>query len=100
MAQTSPAIKLKIRRPNKVLVAVVGVALVLCIVAMAAVCGSLADQQQRLQGLKEQALRLEQENAELEDKIDSVGSVNSVEQIAGEELGLVDPDSVIIQPAN
>jgi hypothetical protein len=32
--------------------------------------------------------------------IDSLGTVAGIEQIAREELGLVDPDSVIITPSN
>jgi hypothetical protein len=34
----------------------------------------------------------------MEDKIGQLGSVDSVKDIAGEELDLVDPDSVIIEP--
>ena len=45
-----------------------------------------------------QAAQLEQENADLDEKIDAVGSVEGVEQIARDELGLVDPDTVLIQP--
>ena len=43
--------------------------------------------------LESQAAQLEQEN------IDNLGSVQSVEQIAQDELGLIDPDTVLIQPA-
>ena len=37
-------------------------------------------------------------NQELQDKIDDLGSVQSVQDIAREELGLVDPDTIVIQP--
>ena len=43
-------------------------------------------------------MALEQENKDLETKISILGSVQSVEQIAQEELGLVSPDTIIINP--
>ena len=49
--------------------------------------------------LESQAAQLEQENTELQENIDNLGSVQSVEQIAQDELGLIDPDTVLIQPA-
>lgn len=45
-----------------------------------------------------QAAQLEQENSRLEDYISGLGSVDSVERIAQEELGLLDPDTLVIQP--
>lgn len=48
--------------------------------------------------LKDQAAQLEQENSQLEENIGNLGSVEGVEQIAKDELGLVDPDTVIIEP--
>jgi len=48
--------------------------------------------------LRDQAAQLEQENSQLEENIDNLGSVEGVEQIAKDELGLVDPDTVIIEP--
>lgn len=50
--------------------------------------------------LKEQAAQLEQDNTELRENIDALGSVQSVEQIAQDELGLMDPDTVLIQPGD
>ena len=47
-----------------------------------------------------QALQLEQENARFDEKIDALGTVQGVEQIARDELGLVDPDTVLIQPGD
>ena len=50
--------------------------------------------------LESQAAQLEQDNTELQENIDALGSVQSVEQIAQDELGLVDPDTVLIQPGD
>ena len=54
----------------------------------------------QISALKDQAAQLEQENNRLEDYINALGSVDSVERIAQEELDLVDPDTVVIQPGN
>ena len=48
--------------------------------------------------LKEEASGLEYTNEELERKTEELGSVQSIQDIAEEELGLVDPDTVIFQP--
>ena len=45
-----------------------------------------------------EAAALEEENADLQNRIDNIDSSQVIAQIAGEELGLVDPDTVIIQP--
>ena len=45
-----------------------------------------------------QAGRLEEENAKLEQNIDSLGTLDGVIQIARDELGLEDPDTVILVP--
>ena len=50
------------------------------------------------QNLKDEAAGLEYANDELREKTEELGSVQSVEDIAREELGLVDPDTVIIDP--
>ena len=53
-----------------------------------------------LDSLRHQAAQLEQENSQLEQDIDSLGSLDSLQQIAKDELGLVDPDTVVLQPEN
>ena len=45
-----------------------------------------------------QAAQLEQDVDTLNQQIDVAGSVDGVEQIAQDELGLVTPDTVLIQP--
>jgi len=50
------------------------------------------------ENLREEASALEHANDRLEEKTDELGTVKSVEDIAREELGLVDPDTVIIDP--
>ncbi|MBE6933854.1 MAG: hypothetical protein E7462_02205 [Ruminococcaceae bacterium] len=50
--------------------------------------------------LREQVQQQEQENKAQQDKNDNLGSVESVEQIAQEELGMGYPDTTVIQPEN
>ena len=54
--------------------------------------------ERQTQAALDQAAELEHENAELADKIGNIGSSSVIEEIAREELGLVDPDTVIINP--
>ena len=75
-------------------------AIVLSMVTLLSIRHLLLDTQALKDSLKDKASQLEQDNSQLEDKIDALGSVDSVEQIAKDELDLVDPDSVIFQPEN
>ena len=50
------------------------------------------------ENLREEASALEHTNTELAEKTDELGSVKSLEDIAKEELGLVDPNTIIIDP--
>ena len=46
--------------------------------------------------LQRLAAALEQENAQLQEQIENLGTVESIRQIAAQELGLVDPGTIII----
>ena len=78
------------------------IVLVLLILASLATLVALGVVRSRIetqtQAALDQAAELEHENAELADKIDNIGSSNVIRDIAREELGLVDPDTVIINP--
>ncbi len=91
-------IRLVIKRGKPLTKIVVLCAIVLSMATLLLLRQQLLDTQAMKDSLKDKAAQLEQENGQLEDKIDKLGSVDSVEQIAQEELGLVDPDSVIFQP--
>ena len=47
---------------------------------------------------RQESAALVQENAELRDKITELGTVQSVQDIAQTELGMVDPNTVVIVP--
>ena len=55
---------------------------------------------EKLAELQHRAAVLEQENRELRDDIDRLGTSDSIRDIAAEELGLVDPDTIIIENAD
>ena len=54
--------------------------------------------QQEIQNLKDEAADVEYANSELEQRLKDPDSVQNVMDIAKEELGLVDPDTVLIDP--
>ena len=54
--------------------------------------------QQQTQTALVQAAALEQQNADLTQKKENLGSSSSIKEIAKEELGLVDPDTIILDP--
>ena len=91
-------IRVVYRRSNPLTKVVVCAAIVLSMAALIALGWTQSGLQQELRDMRAEAARLEAENAELEEKIDGLGSVQSVMEIAEEELGLVAPDTVMIQP--
>ncbi len=75
-------------------------AIALSMVALLALHAVTLNEKARADALKQQAQQLEQENNKLETNIDGLGSLEGVSQIAKDELGMVDPDTVIIEPEN
>ena len=55
---------------------------------------------EKLTVLRQQAAALEQRNSELRQDIDELGTADSIRKIAREELGLVDPDTIIFENAD
>lgn len=91
-------LQIVIRRSSPMVRIVAAVCIVLSITTVLVLHSAALELQERTAYLKEQAALLEQEKQALKDSIDKLGSVDSVEDIAKEELGLVDPDSVIVEP--
>ncbi len=89
-------IKIEYRRSRPLTKIVAMVAIVLSMVALLTLSWARSDARRQIQDMKTEAARLEQENAQLADKIENLGSVQSVMEIAEEELGLVNPDTVLI----
>lgn len=91
-------VKIVFRSSSRLLKLVVTVLIVFSVAALLALAWVRGGIDGQIQKLKEEAAAMEQENQELQDKIDDLGSVQSVQDIAREELGLVDPDTIVIQP--
>ena len=58
------------------------------------------DAQGEYEKKRAEAIRLEQENSRLQEAIDKLGTLEGIAYIAKEQLGLVDPDTIIIEPEN
>lgn len=67
-------------------------------VTMLAMGSAVVQGRQTVEDLRQSAMALEQEQQDLQNRIDDLGTDEAVRQIAQEELGLVDPDTVIIIP--
>ena len=93
-------IRLVYKRSSKLTKVAVCAAIVLSTVTLLVLRSATLDAQAKADALRDQAAQLEQENNRLEDQINDLGSVDSVEQIAQEQLGLVDPSTIIIKPEN
>ena len=88
-------IRLVYRRSSLLLKCVVLVAILLSTAALLTIRYSIRSSQQELEQLRNQAARLEQENQQLDQQTGELGTVDSIKQIAQEELDLVDPDAII-----
>ena len=93
-------IRLVYRRSSPLLKCVVLAAIVLATAALLTIHFSIRQTRQQTDALRAQAARLEQENRELEENLQQLGTVESVKRIAQEELGLVDPDTVFYSITN
>ena len=88
--------KLEIRPASNILKILLIVLILFSVVALAALRWVHTGILTEIADLKEEASGLEHANDELERKQDELGSVQSIEEIARDELGLVDPDTVVI----
>ena len=82
------------RRSGKWTIIMVIIAIVLSMGALTFLHLSTAALENRTKDLQDQAACLEAENAQLQEDIDQVDSIEGIVEIAEEELGLVQPDAV------
>lgn len=85
-----------VRRPGKpiIKVALLGV-LVLSTAALIAINATISSKEEQSVALEQQATALEQQNSKLEQYNANKDTGEGIKQVAQEELGLVDPDTVI-----
>ena len=88
--------KVIFRSGSTVLKIVVMVLIVFSMAALVALRWVHNGIQEQTADMRAEAAVLEQENTDLEDRSGQLGSVKSVEDIAREELDLVNPDTIVI----
>ena len=98
LAKLLSRVRLVFRQSNSLTKTVVLAAVVLSMAALLTLHLTINAAQARAEELKDQAAQLEQENDQLEENIEGLGSADSVEQIAGDELGMVPTDAIVITP--
>ena len=91
-------VKVEVRPASNILKIVLIILILFSIVALVALRRVHNGILTQIDELKEEASGLEYANAELDQKTEELGSVQSIQDIEKEELGLVDPDTVIIDP--
>ena len=74
---------------------VISAAIALSAVALISIRMVQWDAQNTTEELLERAGELQRENIRLQEMVDNLDTVSSIRQIAAEELGLVDPNTVI-----
>ena len=74
------------------------VAILFAMTALIALRMVITDLDNRAEDLRNKAAALEQDNKDLQENIGILGSVQSIIQIARDELGLVDPNTVVLSP--
>ena len=72
--------------------------ILICAAALAALGWIRVRLEQETQAVLDQAAVLEQENEDLAEKTEKLGTSDSIKDIARDELDLVDPDTIIIVP--
>lgn len=91
-------IQLEIRPSSPILKVVVIVLIVFSMAALLSLTWVRGSIQSRTDEMRAEAAALEHENAVLNEKISRLDSVESVREIAREELGLVDPNTMVLDP--
>ena len=98
MAAKKQRPKIVLRWGRPLIKIVLLITIVLCSVALLTIGSVIRKEQARLEANRKDAFAAKQDNEDLNDKIDRLGSQESIEEIAGDELGLHDPNKVIIDP--
>lgn len=92
--------KFKVKPSRRSTVVAISLTVVVAVSALLVLHSITLDAQARAEQWRAQAQQLEQENQNLEDKIDNLGTLEGIKDIAQDELGMVDPDTVIVTPEN
>ena len=101
MAQKRPpqkTVKVEVRPASNILQIILIVLILFSVVALVSLRWVHNGILTQIAELKDEASGLEYANEVLDQKTEELGSVQSIQDIAKEELGLVDPDTILIDP--
>ena len=92
--------KLVVKRSSRTTKVAVCVAVLLSAVTILALHAATLNARTETEAWRAKAQQLEQEKQQLEEKIENLGTLEGIKDIAQDELDMADPDSIIIQPEN
>ena len=91
-------IRLVFKRSSKKVKCIVLATIIVATLALFALTIAISSAKNQTDALRNQALELEKENAQLSEEISEFGTIKSIKELAKKLLGLVDPDTVIFDP--
>lgn len=91
-------LKVVIHPSSRALKIAVIVLIVFSMIALTALTWVRISIRARTEDMRSEAAALEEENAALEDKLENPGALDNIRELAQELLGLMDPDTIIIDP--
>lgn len=94
----NPNIKVVFRRSRTLTKLVVLAVVVLSTVTLLTLGAAIIKARSRAEDYRGQAIALEQEKSRLEQYIEELGTIQGILRLAREKLGLIEPDSLVIQP--
>ena len=98
MKKLLPNIKLVFRRSRTLTKLAILAVVVLSTLTLLVLGSAIVKERSRIADSRDEAIALEQDNQRWQRYIDELGTVRGILRIAREKLGLVDPDSLVIQP--
>lgn len=90
-------VRLVFGKSSVLLKTVVSAAIALSTVVLVTIRLNTWQAEDQIRKLRERAGILEMENAKLQQQVDELGTVESIRSIAAQELGLVDPNTIIFE---
>ena len=100
MEERRKPVKIIVRPSSPLLKIIVILVIVFAMAALLALSWVRTGILTRTEELRSEAAGLEYENEELENKIADLGGVQSVQDIAEDELGYANPDTILIDPTS
>lgn len=98
MAKAKGRIRFIYRRSSTLLKCVVLATIILSTVALILLSATIKEYEQKVETLRQVAAQEEWSKEELQQKLAELGSVKGIIRIAGEKLGLVEPDTIFFVP--